>query len=305
MRTSVTVSDGTKIAVTEFGAARRIARLAERKCETRGTEVRDSRGVPGRGTRGTGTRDSRTILVLHGLMGRASTWWSHSRWLADFGRVVGVDARGHGDSPASGPWRTERFVADLVEVVEALELAPVTVIGHSMGGLHGWELAASRPDLVSALVVEDMAPDHRGRTPDDWTAWFAAMPAAFASVAAVRDAFGHPRASAGEYLAECVREGPDGYRLLTDPEEAGRIAAEWGRRDFWPGVRAVRCPTLLLQAEESPIAGEQMPLMASAMTDARHVLVPGTGHLLHDDAPDEFRRLVTDFLTGVNGTGAR
>lgn len=283
MRTSVTVSDGTKIVVTEFGGpgpGGRIAGLAG----------------PDRGTCRAGTRDSRRIVLLHGLMGRASTWWAHSRWLADHGRVFGVDARGHGDSPATGPWRTERFVADLVEVIESLELGPLTVIGHSMGGLHGWELAALRPDLVEALVVEDMAPDHRGRTPDGWTSWFAAMPPTFPSVAAVRDAFGFPRPSVGDYLAECVREGPDGYRLLTDPAQAGRIAEEWGTRSFWPGVRAVRCPTLLLQAEESPIAGDQMPEMAGVMRDARHVLVPGTGHLLHDDAPDRFRALVSEFL---------
>lgn len=273
MRTHVTAPDGTKIAVTDFGGGA-------------------TTGLP-------------TVLVLHGLMGRASTWWAHARWLADFGRVVGVDARGHGDSPASGPWTTERFVADLECVVTRLELAPVVVIGHSMGGLHGWELAAARPDLVSALVVVEMAPDHRGRTPDDWTAWFDALPAAFPSVAAVRDAFGGPRTSVGDYFAECVREGPDGYRLLTDPGDAARIAAEWGRRDFWAGVRAVRCPTLLLQAEESPIAGEQMAEMAAVMADVRHVLVPGTGHLLHDDAPAEFRRLVTEFLTGLSGRAGR
>jgi len=260
VRINVTVSDGTKIAVRGFG--------------------------------GTG----RTILLLHGLMGRASTWWRVSRWLADYGRVVGVDARGHGDSPATGAWRTERFVADLVEVIEALELAPVVVIGHSMGGLHGWELAALRPDLVSALVVEDMAPDHRGRTPESWTAWFAAMPPAFPSVAAVRDAFGWPWPSVGDYLAECVREGPDGYRLLTDPTEAGRIAAEWGERDFWPSVRQLRCPTLLLEAAESPIASAQMAEMSRVIPGARHERIPDTGHLLHDDAPDRYRKLVTEFL---------
>lgn len=263
VRATVTVSDGTRIAVREYG--------------------------------GTG----RTILLLHGLMGRASTWWRTSRWLADHGRVVAIDARGHGDSVADRGWRTERFVADVIEVIEALELAPAVVIGHSMGGLHGWELAAARPDLVHALVVEDMAPDHRGRTAMPWVSWFEAMPSDFDSIAAVRDAFGWPRPSVGDYLAECVREGAGGYRLLTGHALAAEIAREWGERDFWDGVARVRCPALLLEAEDSPIASEQMAVMARSMPRARHVRVPGTGHLLHDDAPNRYRELVTEFLTAV------
>lgn len=259
----VTVSDGVRIAV---------------------------RGYGGRGC---------TILLLHGLMGRASTWWRTARWLADHGRVIALDARGHGDSAAPDGWRTERFVADVIEVIEALELAPAVVIGHSMGGLHGWELAAARPDLVRALVVEDMVPDHRGRTAAPWVSWFEAMPEVFESIAAVRDAFGWPRPSVGDYVAECVREGPDGYRLLTGHALAARIAGEWGERDFWDGVRRVRCPTLLLEAEESPIASEQMATMARRMVQARHVRIPGTGHLLHDDAPKRYRELVTEFLSEV------
>ena len=286
VRTDVTVSDGTRIAVRGFGGPSAIAGSAG------SSSIAGSAGVAGAG---------RTILLLHGLMGRASTWWTASRWLADHGRVVGVDARGHGDSPASGPWRTERFVADLVEVIEKLELGRCVVIGHSMGGLHGWELAAARPDLVEALIVEDMAPDHTGRTPDTWTSWFAAMPPAFPSVAAVRDAFGYPRPSWGDYLAECVREDAEGYRLLTDPFQAGDIASEWGLVSFWDGVRGVRCPTLLLQAEDTPIASEQMAEMAKVIPGSRHVLVPGTGHLLHDDAPERYRELVTEFLRGLPG----
>ncbi len=263
MRTTVTVSDGTRIAVRGFG----------------------------------GPADpEHTVLLLHGLMGRASTWWRTSRWLADHARVVGIDARGHGDSPAAGPWRTERFVDDLVEVIEALELGPVVVLGHSMGALHGWQLAALRPDLVRGLVVEDMAPDHRGRTAAPWVSWFAAMPAVFPSVAAVRDAFGWPRSSVGDYFVECVREGPQGYRLLTGHALASEIAGEWGEREFWAGVRGVRCPTLLLEAADSPIASEQMARMAEVIPGARHALVPDTGHLLHDDAPQRYREYVTSFL---------
>jgi pimeloyl-ACP methyl ester carboxylesterase len=267
VRATVTVSDGVRIAVRGYGGS------------------------------------GRTILLLHGLMGRASTWWRTSRWLADHGRVVAIDARGHGDSVADGGWHTERFVADVIEVIEALELAPVVAIGHSMGGLHGWELAAARPDLVHALVVEDMAPDHRGRTAMPWVSWLEAMPSDFASIAAVRDAFGWPRPSVGDYLAECVREGPDGYRLLTGHALAAEIASEWGERDFWDGVARVRCPTLLLEAEDSPIASEQMAVMARSMSRARHVRVPGTGHLLHDDAPRRYRELITEFLASVLNAG--
>jgi pimeloyl-ACP methyl ester carboxylesterase len=249
----------------------------------------------------------RTILLLHGLMGRASTWWRTARWLADHGQVVALDARGHGDTVAAqpGPWPTERFVADIAEVIDGLELGPSVVIGHSMGGLHGWELAAARPDLVHALVVEDMAPDHRGRTAAPWVSWLAAMPDSFESIAEVREAFGWPRPSVGDYYAECVREGPGGYRLLTPYSLASAIAEEWGERDFWAGVRALRCPTLLLEAEQTPIASEQMAQMARLIrrhASVRHVRVAGTGHLLHDDAPARYRELVTHFLVESAGS---
>ncbi len=52
---------------------------------------------------------------------------------------------------------------------------PIIVIGHSMGALHAWCFAAAHPGLVAALVLEDMAPDFRGRTADelggDGVAW--------------------------------------------------------------------------------------------------------------------------------------
>ncbi|EUA52131.1 alpha/beta hydrolase fold family protein [Mycobacterium xenopi 3993] len=78
------------------------------------------------------------------------------------------------------PISTERFVADLHDAVKALA-TPVRLVGHSMGALHSWCLAAEHPELVSALVVEDMAPDFRGRTTGPWEPWLHALPVEFDS----------------------------------------------------------------------------------------------------------------------------
>jgi pimeloyl-ACP methyl ester carboxylesterase len=253
----VRASDGVELAVTEFGGS----------------------GAP--------------ILLLHGLMGRASTWWAAAEWLAGHGRIVGMDARGHGRSGARGPWTTDRMAADVVDVLA--DLGPAVLVGHSMGGLHGLVAAARCPELVRALVVEDMGVDFRGRSAADARAWFGALPQPFPSLAAVRRAFGHPRAEFGEYMTECVEERADGYHLLARVEHTTAIAAEWAERDQWSAVAAVGCPALLVEAEESVAPEGQMALMAARMPAATHVRVPGSGHLVH--AVPEFRPFVESFLS--------
>lgn len=237
----------------------------------------------------------RPILLLHGLMGRAATWWTVAEWLTPHGRVIGMDARGHGRSGARGPWTTERMATDVIEVLA--DVGPAVVIGHSMGGLHGLVAAARRPELVQALVVEDMGVDFRGRDAAAAGAWFGAMPQPFPSLAAVRRAFGWPRPEFGEYMAECVEERADGYYLLAAVEHTTEIAAEWAERDHWAAVAAVGCPTLLVEAGESVAPAGQMELMASRMRTATLARVPSTGHLVHAGDPAAYRAAVEPFVT--------
>jgi pimeloyl-ACP methyl ester carboxylesterase len=235
------------------------------------------------------------ILLLHGLMGRASTWRPVARWLTRYGRVVGLDARGHGHSPhRGGGWRTEDFVADAAELLTANE--PAVVIGHSMGGLHAWCLAATHPELVRAVVVEDMAPDQRGRTVEEWRGYFATWPVPFASLDHVREFFG----PLGDYFAECVVERDGGYRLMADLEDMFDIASEWGRRDFWPQVERVRCPLLAIEAGDGPMPpGQLVDLPRRAPGGGHYLRVEGAGHVVHRAAPHTYRGAVEAFLSEV------
>lgn len=140
------------------------------------------------------------LVLVHGLMGRGSTWSRQLPWLTRLGAVYTYDAPWHRGRDVDDPYpiSTERFVADLGEAVAELG-GPARLVGHSMGALHSWCLAAERPGLVSALVVEDMAPDFVGRTTGPWEPWLHALPVEFDSADQVFAEFGP---LAGQYFLE-------------------------------------------------------------------------------------------------------
>lgn len=235
------------------------------------------------------------MVLAHGLMGRGSTWGRQLPWLTKLGEVFTYDApwhRGMGVADRS-PICTERFVADLGDAVVALG-APVILVGHSMGALHSWCLAAERPELVAAVVVEDMAPDFRGRTTGPWEPWLHALPTEFATEQQVFDEFGPV---AGQYFLEAFDRTATGWRLHGDPQRWIEIAAEWGTREYWSHWRSVSVPALLLEAGNSVTPTGQMSVMAATGMQTTHLRVPGAGHLIHDDAPTEYRTAVEAFLS--------
>ena len=234
------------------------------------------------------------IVLVHGLMGRGTTWSRQLPWLTELGEVYTYDAPWHRgrDVEDPHPVSTERFVDDLADAVAALG-QPARLVGHSMGGLHSWCLAAARPDLVTALVVEDMAPDFRGRTTGPWEPWLHALPAEFTSEQQVLDEFGPV---AGRYFVEAFDRTDTGWRLHGRPERWIEIAAQWGERDYWQQWQGVRAPTLLVEAGNSVTPPGQMDRMRTTGAQVTYLRVPGAGHLVHDDAPREYRDAVEPFL---------
>ena len=235
------------------------------------------------------------LVLVHGLMGRGSTWPRQWPWLTRFGAVYTYDAPWHRGRDVADPHpiATERFVADLGAAVEQLP-GPVRLVGHSMGALHSWCLAAARPELVAALVVEDMAPDFRGRTTGPWEPWLHALPVEFGRAEEVIAQFGDV---AGRYFLEAFDRTETGWRLHGHTARWVEIAAEWGTRDYWDQWRGVRAPTLLIEAGNSVTPPGQMREMHSIAADSSYLRVPGTGHLVHDEAPQAYREAVESFLS--------
>ena len=241
--------------------------------------------------------DGAPLVLVHGLMGRGTTWGRQLPWLTGLGAVYTYDAPWHRgrDVVDSHPIGTECFVAELGDAVARIG-CPATLIGHSMGALHAWCLAADRPDLVTAVVVEDMAPDFRGRTTGPWEPWLRALPVEFETAQQVFAEFGP---IAGRYFLEAFDRTATGWRLHGRRRHWIDIAAEWGRRDYWQQWRQVRVPALLLEAGNTVTPPGQMRQMARVGYRTTYLKVPDAGHLIHDEQPEVYRGAVEAFLASL------
>jgi len=245
------------------------------------------------------------LCFLHG--GAAHAHW-FDEVVVPFTRryhVIALDQRGHGESawPSPPAYATEDFVADLVEVIEALGWSRVTLVGHSMGGANSMALAAWHPGRVERLVVVDSRPSipperlgvmhERGaralRTPrrhphpDAAIASFRLLP---------RETNAEPALLQHVARAGIVeRDGGWSYRF--DP------AANSSRQphDMWPDLSRITAPTLLVRAALSPIlTPDMLTKMAEAIPDVRTVEVADAFHHVTLDRPEAFVTAVSSFL---------
>lgn len=96
------------------------------------------------------------VLAIHGVTEHGQTWEHLAGYLPEIS-IVAPDLLGHGRSSWAAPWTIDANVAALAELVGTQRGQPVVVVGHSFGGAVALQLAATRPDLVAALVLLDPA----------------------------------------------------------------------------------------------------------------------------------------------------
>ena len=100
--------------------------------------------------------DDDALLFIHGWTCDSASWRSQRRHFGASRRVVVPDLRGHGSSDApSQNYGVGDFADDLKWQLDELKITRAIVVGHSMGGAIGLELAARHPDRISGLLMID------------------------------------------------------------------------------------------------------------------------------------------------------
>ena len=105
------------------------------------------------------TGSGKPVIIIHGLFGMSDNWHSFARQLGESGfEVYTVDLRNHGHSFHSGEFSIASMSTDLVRLMEAENIRDPVIGGHSLGGKVAMHLALHHPELISRLIVMDIAP---------------------------------------------------------------------------------------------------------------------------------------------------
>jgi pimeloyl-ACP methyl ester carboxylesterase len=241
--------------------------------------------------------DGPPVLLLHGLCGRGVEWRETASWLTSTHRVLALDQRAHGRSAKGvGDLSPAAFVNDAAATIESLAREPAIVIGQSMGGAVAYRLAATRPDLIRALVVvEAQAWDDRDAPRPSIDAWLRSWPIPFASLADARSWL-RSQGLVADVWCDVLEFRCDGWYPGFRLDDMLAIVAQPTRQEqaLW---RTIVAPVLVVRGERSTItSGAIVEAMARALPKGRFVSVSGAGHDLHLERPAEWRAALTAFL---------
>jgi 3-oxoadipate enol-lactonase len=237
------------------------------------------------------------VVLLHAIGCDHRMWDSLASDLASRYRVVRVDVRGHGESPApAGEYSLDDLADDVLAVLDALEIDKAHWVGLSMGGMIGQAFALSHKERLGRLVLANTTSGYGPDGPKMWEARAKAVReggmSAIADLVMQRYFSDEFRERHPEIVAR-VKE-----RVLTTPAQ-GYVACCAAIRDldFTSQLGAIQARTLVIaggkDAGTPPSMSEEI---VKRIPGARLAVLPEAAHLSAVEAPQAFNALVRDLL---------
>jgi pimeloyl-ACP methyl ester carboxylesterase len=251
------------------------------------------------------------LVFVHGLAGSWPNWLEQLPVLAAEHRVIALDLPGFGHSPMPAePISISGYARLLDRLLGQLGIDAAAMVGNSMGGFIGAELAIAFPQRVERLVLVSAAgisthrdPRRRRAVPvlrrleritTAMAAWFAARSDAVARHPRLRDAalnvvMRHPSRLPAPLAAEQIRgAGTPGFL------QALEATIDYNVSERLPEIA---CPTLIVWgAKDRLISVRDADVFAELIPDSRKVVFEDTGHMSMLERPAAFNALLKDFL---------
>jgi len=243
-----------------------------------------------------GCAEAPAIVFSHSLGVTSDTWDPQVAALGDSFRIVRYDARGHGRSGAPAAEYDIGLVGrDALAVMDAAGMDAAHFVGLSMGGMVGMWIGIHAPARLGRLVLANTTP----RIPLPREAWNQRIAAASSEgLAAIAVQ------TVDSWLSdEFKSRDPRGREAIVSTMRAMSSASYAGtcavlrEADQRGEIGRIAAPTLVItgagDVSTPPAAAEAL---AAAIPGARAAVIPGAGHLSNVERPEDFSRLIREFL---------
>jgi pimeloyl-ACP methyl ester carboxylesterase len=258
------------------------------------------------------------LVVLHGYLDLARTFSRTLTQLATGGRrVLALDFRGHGETDRvheGSYYHFADYLADLVAILDTLNLNQVHLVAHSMGGTVATMFAGTFPSRVATLTLiegvgppsmpADMAPDRTARWIETAARARTKPARVLTSIEEVvtRMGWSHPNVSAEilrEMAAHSVRRSEGGYQFLFDPLHQSTSPGRFDAEAFEEYIRRIVCPVMMVLGH-SPEEFAVFTDRAARYKTTRQVVFEGAGHMVHWTRPHELAHEITTFVSDLH-----
>lgn len=239
-----------------------------------------------------GGRGGLPVLLVHSLAGKSAHWSGQLEHVRPTSRAVALDLRGHGRSepPKNGDYSMAGMTRDIEAVVDTLGIGKFVLVGHSMGGGVALVYAGAHPDRVAGLLLLDPIGDGKQTPADEIKSFMEGLASNYDSVIqGYWSQIAGPEASIRERLLSDLRATPS-ETVIQGFEEVMRFDPD-------PALAGYKGPKLSVV---TPYNDQPFSLHRLG-AGFPHQVVTETGHWIQLDKPEEFNRMLDEFLVTVSG----
>ena len=247
----------------------------------------------------------RPVVLIHGVCMSRRFFERNTGPLSQRFRVISVDLRGHGESPASeGGHTVAQYAQDLKHLLDDLALEDAVLVGWSMGSFVVWDLVRQfGRGGIAAHVNVSQGPTDLNR--DGWELGIFPLEELFGTLAAAQDDF---HAVMDHFVPAMLMHepSPDDQAMLV--AETQRIRANAGTcilldqslQDYRGFVASYPVRTLLVWgADEKVVAAANGPWLQSTQPEAELVVFEQSGHCPMWEEPERFNQVVGDWIEAL------
>lgn len=231
------------------------------------------------------------VIFIHGLWVDRRCWLHQKKHFSRSFRVLLYDLRGHGESSKpSKQYSVWTHGEDLYRLMQRLGITKASLVGHSMGGMVACVVAVKHPEVVRRLVLADTMCNVIPEAVAERVAWVKKMSMEEIGLLIARRGIKIAGEEAISLVVDMVKE--------QTPEVYVRNALATSGFNICGELKKMEKPTLIIVGEKD----EATPIW---MAETLHGLIPnselyvvkGAGHITCLDKPEEFNKVVMDFLS--------